>query len=158
MQALELPFEIDKPTFLISDLHLGHGPRAANFRQSKADLPLRRLLDRVTDQGLRLIFNGDLFELWQFHLPICLKAYHRLLTELQQLANQGLEIICIFGNHDFDRRYLPPLFRFVVGSWDLGKHLHIEHGHRCERDTGWRWKIRQSAGPGSSGGSIETST
>ncbi len=145
LQELELPFEIDKRTFLISDLHLGDGARADNFRQSKAEQPLLRLLDRVADQGQRFIINGDLFELWKFDLPICLKVYHRLLTKLQQLADRGLEIIYIFGNHDFDLSYLQPLFRFVVESWDLGNHIHIEHGHRFDRDTGTSWKIRQAA-------------
>lgn len=145
MQELTLPFEMDKPTFLISDLHLGDGARADNFRQSRAEQPLLRFLDMVAQRGKRLIINGDLFELWKFDLPICLKMYRRILSKLRQISEQGLEIIYIFGNHDFDLSYLQHLFSFIVESWDFGHYLHIEHGHRFDRDSGTIWKIRQAA-------------
>ncbi len=145
MQELELCFVIDKPTFVISDFHLGDGARADNFRQSRAEQPLLRFLDVVAQQGNRLIIDGDMFELWKFDLPICLKTYHRILAELQQLADDGVEIIFVFGNHDFDLSYLHPLFHFVFESYDLGHHIHIEHGHRFDKDTGFTWKIRKAA-------------
>lgn len=145
MQELELPFVIDKPTFLISDLHLGDGARADNFRQSRAEHSLLRFLDLVAQKGQRLIINGDLFELWKFDLPICLKTYHRLLAKLQQIDGHGVEIIYVFGNHDFDLSYFQSLFHFVVERWDLGYHIHIEHGHRFDKDSGLTWKIRQAA-------------
>ncbi len=145
MQELELHFVIDKPTFLISDLHLGDGARADNFRQSQAEETILRFLDRVAKQGKRLIINGDLFELWKFDLPICLKSYHRILTKLQKLVDQGVEIIYVFGNHDFDLSYLQSLFHFVVESWDFGHFIHIEHGHRFDKDTGLTWKIHKAA-------------
>ncbi len=145
MQELELPFVIDKPTFLISDLHLGDGARADNFRRSQAEETILRFFDRVARQSKRLILVGDLFELWKFDLPICLKTYHRILAKLQQLADQGVEIIYIFGNHDFDLSYLQSLFHFVYESWDFGHYIHIEHGHRFDKDTGLSWKIRKAA-------------
>ncbi len=130
---------------MISDLHLGDGARADNFRQSKAEQPLLRFLDLVAQQGQRLIINGDMFELWKFDLSICLKTYRRLLAKFRQLADQGVEIIYIFGNHDFDLSDLRHLFHFVVESWNLGQQIHIEHGHRFDRDSGISWKIRQAA-------------
>ena len=145
MQELKLPFVIDKPTFLISDLHLGDGARADNFRQSQAEEAALRFFDQVARQGTRLIIDGDLFELWKFDLPICLKTYNRIFAKLQQLADQGVEIIYVFGNHDFDLNYFQPLFRFVVASYDLGNYIHIEHGHRFDKDTGLSWKIRKAA-------------
>ncbi len=70
MQELELSFPFDKPTLLISDLHLGDGSRADNFRQSKAEQPLHDFLDWVKQRGKRLIINSDLFKRRKFYLPI----------------------------------------------------------------------------------------
>lgn len=145
MQELELPFVIDKPTFVISDFHLGNGARADNFRQSRAEQPLLRFLDLVAQQGKRLIINGDFFELWKFDLPICLKIYHPIFAQLQQLSDDGMEIIYVFGNHDFDLSYFQPLFHFVLENYNLGHHIYIEHGHRFDKDSGVTWKIRQAA-------------
>jgi UDP-2,3-diacylglucosamine pyrophosphatase LpxH len=145
LQEATLPFVIDKPTFLISDLHLGDGAKADNFLQSRAEQPLLHFFDLVAQQGKRLIIDGDLFELWKFNLPICLKAYSSILAKLQQLADNGVEIFFVFGNHDFDLSYLHPLFHFVFENYDFGDHIHIEHGHRFDKDTGFTWKIRKAA-------------
>lgn len=144
MQQLQMSFEIDKATFLISDLHLGDGGRADNFRQSHASRSLLGFLDMVAQKGQRLIINGDLFELWKFDLIDCLRAYGPILVKLHQLANQGVEIVYILGNHDLELRYFQPMLRFVVERWDLSNQLHIEHGHKFDRDTGRTWKIRQA--------------
>jgi len=145
VQELKLSFTIDKSTFLVSDFHLGDGSRADDFRETQGEEDFIRFLDRVAQKGKRLIIIGDFFELWQFHLTSCLKSYYRLLDKLHQVASQGVELVYVFGNHDSDLGYFQALFDFLVESFDIGDTVHVEHGHRFDKDTGFTWKIRKAA-------------
>lgn len=48
----------------------------------------------------KIIFNGDLFELWQCNLEIILHKYHHFFNRFVYLSEKGINLIYIPGNHD----------------------------------------------------------
>jgi predicted phosphodiesterase len=84
-------------TLVLSDTHLGEGPRAVSVHALR---PLWRGCDR-------LILNGDVAEI---HDPLHRAAAARAVLELQQHCEcDGVELILLSGNHDpmlSDRRFI----------------------------------------------------
>ncbi len=114
-----------KPYFIASDLHMGDGSLADDFKQNKdrfADF-----LQYVKEQQGRLILAGDVFELWQADLQSILKQNVEIIRLLFALQPR-----IIAGNHDYYIRNFID-FDFVhYPTWhmehDTGL-VRIEHGH-----------------------------
>ena len=82
----------------ISDLHLG----LQNAEKEKQkELLLVKLFDEVVCNADRLFILGDLFDYWFEYRRVIQKGFLKTLAGLQNLADKGVEIHYIIGNHDF---------------------------------------------------------
>ena len=82
----------------ISDVHLGL--QRPEKEKAKENL-LVKLLDEVASKGDRLFILGDLFDYWFEYRRVIQKGFLKTLAGLQTLAEKGVEIHYIIGNHDF---------------------------------------------------------
>lgn len=113
-------------TVIISDLHLGS-------KACRAD-DILKFLDNVSCQTL--ILNGDIVDGWALKRGSTWKDKHsKILRKILKLAEHGVEVIWLRGNHDdFIRDFMP----FVLGNIVLkedhkfisvsGKSCYVFHG------------------------------
>jgi len=82
----------------ISDIHLGLQPPAKE--KAKENL-LVKLLNEEASGADKLFILGDLFDYWFEYRRVIQKGFLKTLAGLQTLAEKGVEIHYIIGNHDF---------------------------------------------------------
>ena len=82
------------PVFIVSDVHLGAVPR-------ETEEAFRRWLLYVKETGSRLIVNGDLFDFWFEYSRVVFSAHVRVLALLADLAESGVPVLVMGGNHDW---------------------------------------------------------
>lgn len=128
--------------YIFSDAHLGAG--SDEVERHKLD-QIARLFDLVRTDGDRLIILGDLFDFWFEYKHAIPKGHSRILFMLHELANSGLPIDYISGNHDF---WMDDFFKTELGltvhrdNLELeyaGKRLLLTHGDGlAPADRGYR--------------------
>lgn len=118
-------------TYFISDLHLGAryitDPRAHQMRVVK-------FLESIAPTAKRLFLLGDVLDYWWEYSTVVPKGFTRFFGALARLADQGVEITWLKGNHDiwiFD--YLPSEIGFTLHDGPLiteidGHSFFLEHG------------------------------
>lgn len=119
-------------TYFISDLHLGAGyiadPRAQELRMVK-------FLREIAPTARRLYLLGDILDYWWEYRDVVPRGFTRFFGALAELADSGVEITWLKGNHDiwiFD--YLPREIGLTVHDGPLivtlegGKRFFLEHG------------------------------
>ena len=84
-----------KPTYVISDLHIGDGSKKDNFCSNDRENLFYKLLDHVEKQNGEIIFTGDLFEFWRFKPEQIIEKRRYLLDRLNEM-----DVSYIPGNHD----------------------------------------------------------
>lgn len=84
--------------YFISDVHLGTGSPAVEAPKERR---LLDLLDRVASDGERLYILGDLFDFWFEYRHAIPTVGLKVLAALQGLAENGVEVHYLAGNHDF---------------------------------------------------------
>ena len=131
-----------KPTFFISDAHLGsQGGISDKERIGK----LSTFLDYVAENGSRLYILGDLFDFWFEYKYVIPRQYFSVILKIKQLADRGLQLGYIVGNHDFwvDGFFsgdlgipvYPDFLDVTIG----GMRLFIAHGDGlAKKDRGYR--------------------
>lgn len=83
--------------FFVSDVHLGSisdtdGVREKNFVEFLRSIP----------EGTRgLYMLGDIFDFWVEYRNVVPRGYVRVLGELARLADSGVELWLLCGNHDY---------------------------------------------------------
>jgi len=127
---------------IISDLHLGIKGSLTNDTYLDDDYFLCYLNECLTHYDL-IIFNGDVFELWEdFFSSEGLSIKDRCNTKLQKiigswkfgplLVSGNQKIIIINGNHDSSIRIydlIPNVFdHFLIEQY--GHRLYVTHGHQ----------------------------
>jgi len=83
-----------KPILVASDVHLG----AISRTQERAFLGW---LAHCADAASALILNGDLFDFWFEYRSVIPRGYTRVLGILADLADGGLPVTLMGGNHDW---------------------------------------------------------
>ncbi len=118
-------------TYFISDLHLG-----ATYIKSPREHE-RMIVDflrSISGRAKRLVLLGDVLDYWWEYSTVVPRGYTRFFGELASLADEGVEIHWLKGNHDiwiFD--YLPNEIGFtlhdgiMLADWDDHRFL-LEHG------------------------------
>ncbi|HEX3867035.1 MAG TPA: metallophosphoesterase, partial [Gemmatimonadaceae bacterium] len=81
------------PCYIMSDAHLGFAPQDVE----RAVLSFVR---HVGQNGASLIINGDLFEFWFEWRTVIPRHGFRVVAALADLAEAGVPIMMIAGNHD----------------------------------------------------------
>lgn len=120
-----------RKTYFISDLHLGAGyiadPRGHELR-------VVRWLRSIAADAARLYLVGDVLDYWWEYRDVVPRGFTRFFGALAELADSGVEITWLKGNHDiwiFD--YLPSEIGLRVHDGILlteidGKRFLLEHG------------------------------
>ena len=127
--------------YFISDAHLGVFGKEATYRQERA---LVRFLKRIEDDCEYLFLVGDIFDFW-FEYHFCVPRLGlRLLGHLADMAEQGVKIYFLGGNHDFwlNRTVSDYGVTVVDGNLDItifGKRFFISHGDGIAKSD-WRYR------------------
>lgn len=118
---------MDRPDFIVSDIHLGAVPRAT-------ERAFIEFLEYVGGHGRSLLIVGDLFDFWFEYGTIIEGRHFRVLAALAELVESGVPVTLMGGNHDaWGGRFLreevgvsfhPDQFRTVVG----GRSALVAHG------------------------------
>lgn len=86
-----------KNTYFISDIHLG----APSVEESQArERRLVGFLKHITPDCERLFIVGDLFDYWFEYKHVVPRGHTRLLGQLAQMVDNGMELEIFVGNHD----------------------------------------------------------
>jgi len=127
--------------YFISDVHLGlEGPAAERDKQRR----LIGFLDHASRDASHLFILGDLFDAWIEYRTVIPRGFHRVLSKLHDLADSGVDIHFLVGNHDF---WVRDFFETEMGikthneafGIELeGKKIYMHHGDGLDpRDRGY---------------------
>lgn len=118
-------------TYFISDLHLG-----AKYMNNPIDRErcICRFLDSIKDDAAELFLLGDILDYWYEYKYVVPRGYIRFLGKLAELADAGVKLTWVTGNHDvwlFD--YLRDQLNMTVLKGHTvvetqGKRILISHG------------------------------
>lgn len=117
--------------YFLSDCHLGAGYIVDPRAQEKA---LAAWLDSIAADASALYLLGDIIDYWFEYRNVVPRGYTRFLGALARLADKGVEIVWLKGNHDiWMTDYLTSEIgcRIVDGLLDThiaGRRFVMEHG------------------------------
>ena len=131
------------PVYFISDLHLGAGyiphPREHEGR-------VVRFLDSLHGRASELIMVGDVLDYWYEYRTVVPRGHVRFFGALARLADSGVKITWLTGNHDiwlFDYLRDEISVNVIDGHLRrdiLGSRFYISHGDReGERSRSFRF-------------------
>lgn len=127
--------------YFISDVHLGLGaPAEEREKQGR----LIGFLEHASRDATHLFILGDLFDAWIEYRTVIPKGFHRVLSRLHDIADSGVDVHFLVGNHDF---WIRDYFSSEMGikthmeAFDVeldGKRIHMHHGDGLDpRDHGY---------------------
>jgi len=128
--------------YFISDLHIGaHHDHDELEKQNR----VLTFLKKISRDASHLYIVGDLFDFWFEYHYVVPKEYFPFLFEFRKMADKGIELHYLAGNHDFA---LSRFFEREIGmrtwpdtySFSLqGKKFYLFHGDGIARkDVGYR--------------------
>ena len=86
-----------KRTYFISDLHLG----ASYIGDARAhEARVLRFLDSIAPQAQAIYLLGDVLDYWYEYRKVVPRGHVRFFGKLAQLADAGVKITWLTGNHD----------------------------------------------------------
>jgi UDP-2,3-diacylglucosamine hydrolase len=83
-----------KPTYIVSDLHLGAVPR-------DRERSFVRWLTELGPGAAEVVINGDLFDFWFEYRSAIPRGHTRVLGALAELVDSGTPVRFMGGNHDW---------------------------------------------------------
>ncbi len=134
---------IRNKTYFLSDLHLGAAYLKHPHERERA---VAGFLRSIADDAARLYLVGDVLDYWFEYRTVVPRGHTRFFGALAELADLGVEITWLIGNHDiwmFD--YLSDELGIKVVDGSIvteidGKHFFISHGDGLGRlDAGFRF-------------------
>lgn len=126
------------PTYIISDVHLGHA-------SEHIERTLLEFLRALPGRAGSLLINGDLFEFWFEWRTVVPRSGVRVLAALMDLRDAGIPMTMLAGNHDcwggdvlrsagVDFQFGP--WTGMLGGWNAM--VHHGDGLRAVEDRGYR--------------------
>ena len=120
-----------KNTYFISDLHLGAKYMTDQLQRERRAC---RFLDSIKGDAAELYLLGDILDYWYEYKYVVPRGYIRFLGKLAELADAGVKLTWVTGNHDvwlFD--YLRDQLNMTVLNGHTiveaaGKRILIAHG------------------------------
>ena len=132
--------------YFVSDLHLG------SVQEPNYQLFLKFLNQLKTDPPSHLFLVGDVFDIWVSDYAYFKDEHRQLITALQELQQNQVEIHYFEGNHDlYLRQFWHNQLGFKIHEgpafFNIGEmRLRVEHGDQVDReDRGYlflRWFLR----------------
>ena len=118
-------------TYFLADLHLG---ATYNEEDRLMEKEAVEFLDSIKTDADRIFLLGDVLDYWFEYKSVVPKGYVRFLGKLAELADSGVKITWVIGNHDiwiFD--YIPTELGISVIDGILEKNVEgvrfsIQHG------------------------------
>ena len=117
---------------IISDLHMGDGSKADNFRKNESILV--KALKHYREKDYSVILLGDIEEFHQFTL---FHIYHKYAETVYNAINEFPKERCyrLFGNHDIDWALEDPILKYkktsAIEAIRLGDLIIVTHGHQA---------------------------
>lgn len=128
--------------YFFSDVHLGLESREKERFKEKAIISF---FDLIKEDAKEIFIVGDLFDCWIEYRYVVPKGYYRLFTKISELAEKGIKINYIAGNHDFWRgNFFKEEFGIEICHTEIdrkinGKKFFIHHGDGfAYNDFGYR--------------------
>jgi len=120
-----------KKSYFISDLHLGAKYMTDQLQRERR---VCRFLDSIKGDAAELYLLGDILDYWYEYKYVVPRGYIRFLGKLAELADAGVKLTWVTGNHDvwlFD--YLRDQLNMTVLNGHTiveaaGKRILIAHG------------------------------
>lgn len=135
-----------KKHYFISDLHLGAG-YISNSREHEARVV--RFLDAIKGDAASLFLLGDILDYWFEYKYVVPQGHIRFFGKLAELADTGVKIYWVTGNHDvWLRHYLEKEIGLTVfhghSTVEIeGQSIFISHGDDVGKRSGFyrftRW-------------------
>lgn len=107
-------------TYFISDLHLGAKYMTDHLERERC---VCRFLDSIKDDAAQLFLLGDILDYWYEYKYVVPRGYIRFLGKLAELADSGVSITWVTGNHDV---WLFDYLRDQIGLTVLNGHTVVE--------------------------------
>jgi len=130
---------LSSPCYIISDAHLGVADAAS-------ERLLLAFLRDIKRDARALVINGDLFDFWFEWKYVMPRAGYRILAEVAELRESGVDVIWVAGNHDcwggnmlrqdLGVDYLLGPWRGSIAGWTT--QVHHGDGLRAAEDRGYR--------------------
>jgi len=128
----ELPVGAGHDYAIFSDLHIGDGTKADNFRLN-AELFIKAL-GHYKSRDFSLILLGDIEEFHQFDLTRILAKYDQTLYAFIREHFRGT-VFRVNGNHDIDWIWKDPILEdeptTATAAVKLGRNILCTHGHQA---------------------------
>ncbi len=83
--------------YIVSDIHLGGG---SHNEARVAEEQFVAWLDSVADSAETIFLNGDIFDFWFEYKRVVPKGFVRSLGRIAALADKGVRVVFMTGNHD----------------------------------------------------------
>lgn len=118
-------------TYFLSDLHLGAAYLTHPLERERI---LADFLLSIADDAKRLFLVGDVLDYWFEYRTVVPRGHTRFLGALARLADSGVEVTWMIGNHDiwlFDYLRDELGIKVIDGSIDTvidGRRFFISHG------------------------------
>lgn len=120
-----------KKTYFLADFHLG-GAYIPNAREHEGRVV--SFLEAIAPEADRLYLLGDILDFWWEYKSVVPQGFIRFFGTLARMADSGVQITWLKGNHDiWIRHYLPKEIGFTLHDGPLqvqihGKSFFLEHG------------------------------
>ena len=120
-----------KKTYFISDLHLGAKYMTDTLDKERC---VCRFLESIKHDADELFLLGDILDYWYEYKYVVPRGYIRFLGKLAELADSGVKITWVTGNHDvwlFDYLRDQLGLRLLYGHTVVetrGRRIFIAHG------------------------------
>jgi UDP-2,3-diacylglucosamine hydrolase len=84
--------------YFISDAHLGLGTKE---QERKKEDKLLSFFEKIASDANSIYILGDLFDAWFEYKTVIPKGFHRILSKLDELVQNNIQIHYLAGNHDY---------------------------------------------------------
>jgi UDP-2,3-diacylglucosamine hydrolase len=129
--------QIEGNIYCISDCHFGLPDKEQSDKREKR---VMNFLNRIEKELSHLFLLGDIFDFWFEYKDVVPRNQIRFLGKLAQLADRGVKIYYVLGNHDmwhFDYLQQEIGLTLLKGIHDFminGKKIRIGHGDALDTE------------------------
>lgn len=131
-----------KKAYFLADLHLGASNTKTRLDEERQAVAF---LDKIAADASEIFLMGDILDYWFEYKHVAPRGFVRFLGKLAMLADMGIKITWLIGNHDiwiFD--YIPEELNVEVidGMVErdvLGHRFSLQHGDAIGGNRKFRW-------------------